>query len=87
MEKSDLETKKFCLRCHKLNDNHNNYCIYCGTPVRNICTNKVCENYISDETLSNDAVFCPSCGSETLFKVHGLVSCSLDTISEEDLPF
>ena len=78
--------QKECLRCHRKNNPENAYCIYCGAPVRNICTNKTCEVYTSDKTLSDDAVFCPACRTETLFKVYGLVSSPLD-ITEEDLPF
>lgn len=86
MENDKQNFQKTCLRCKHLNDNSNNFCTFCGTPIRNICTNRTCENYLIDKTLADNAVFCPVCGYETLFKVHGLVSSPLEP-SEEDLPF
>jgi hypothetical protein len=77
---------KICLRCQHENDDQNNYCIKCGAPLRNICTNRRCSNWEQDVPLLDEAAFCPLCGSETLFKIYGLASSSLD-ISDEDLPF
>lgn len=85
MENTEHNTKK-CLRCKHLNNANGNYCIYCGTPIRNICTNRSCDIYLSNTTLTDKAVFCPLCGSETLFKVYGMVNSPLD-IPEEELPF
>lgn len=77
---------KICLRCQHENDGQNNYCIKCGAPLKNICTNRRCSNWEQDVPLLDEAAFCPLCGSETLFKIYGLASSSLD-ISDEDLPF
>ncbi|WP_049512376.1 zinc-ribbon domain-containing protein [Streptococcus anginosus] len=77
---------KVCLRCQHVNDEENNFCIKCGAPLKNICTNKRCPNWENAVTLADEAVFCPLCGTETLFKVYGMVSSPLD-FSEEELPF
>lgn len=77
---------KECLRCHHLNDEENNFCIKCGAPIKNICTNRNCHNCHYDIPLSDEAAFCPLCGSETLFKTYGLASSSLDVL-EEGIPF
>lgn len=72
-----------CQKCHEQNDDKNNFCAYCGTPLWNICTNKKCPNYENHIYLEDDTVFCPNCGTESLFKIYGLVSSPL----ENDLPF
>lgn len=77
---------KKCLRCKYNNDDKNNYCIKCGAPLKNVCTNICCSNYENDIQLPDEAAFCPLCGSETLFKTYGIASSSLD-IKDEDLPF
>lgn len=77
---------KECLRCHHSNDEQNNFCIKCGAPLKNICTNRHCYNYKNDVVLTEEAAFCPLCGSETLFKTYGLASSSLDVL-DDDLPF
>ena len=77
---------KICLRCQHENDDQNNYCIKCGAPLRNICTNRRCSNWEQDVLLTDEAAFCPLCGSETLFKAYGLASSWLG-VSGEDLPF
>lgn len=77
---------KTCLRCSHINDDSNNYCIKCGAPLKNICTNRNCESWETGTILSDEAAFCPLCGSETLFKTFGLASSSFDEIDDE-LPF
>lgn len=77
---------KVCLRCKHENDEQNNYCINCGAPLKNICTNRNCINLEQNVLLPDEAAFCPSCGSETLFKSYGLTSSYLD-IADGDLPF
>ncbi|HEP1510594.1 TPA: zinc ribbon domain-containing protein [Streptococcus pyogenes] len=75
-----------CIRCQHKNDVDNNYCIKCGAPLKNVCTNQRCKNYEENIILSDEAAYCPICGSETLFKTYGLASSPLG-ISDDDLPF
>lgn len=77
---------RICLRCQHNNNFENNYCIKCGAPLKNICTNRNCENLQQDIILSDEAAYCPLCGSETLFKTYGLASSPLDVL-DDDLPF
>lgn len=77
---------KDCLRCNYSNEDSNNYCIKCGVPLKNICTNRNCENWKKEIILLDEAAFCPQCGSETLFKTFGLASSSIDVL-EDELPF
>lgn len=77
---------KECIRCHHSNDDKNDYCIKCGAPLYNYCTNRHCIACDEKTILPDEAAFCPKCGYETLFKTYGITSSSLD-ISDEDLPF
>ncbi|ASN59787.1 hypothetical protein CG419_03730 [Latilactobacillus curvatus] len=78
---------KKCLRCGTLcspQKGKNEYCMRCGAPIINMCTNLQCEN--SENFLPVDAVYCPLCGNDTVFHQFSLVS-SPNEISDDDLPF
>lgn len=59
-----------CPHCGAKNDIERGlFCRRCSERLLNSCTNETCDNY---DPLSSDIkiddVFCPICGSETLFK-------------------
>lgn len=63
-----------CVRCGYRPDEKDRYCIQCGAPLQNKCTN--------DGGLLGDpcnqinlphAAFCSKCGAPTLFKQKGLI--------------
>lgn len=86
-----MEQLKKCLNCGKPCQpeiGKAEFCIYCGAPLINTCTNNHCTN--SEKSLSLEAVHCPLCGSKTVFKTFGLVVEPKDTkISnvDDDFPF
>ena len=91
MEKKDYiytNTKlNHCLRCNTpVEQDWDNfaYCMKCGAPIINTCTDLNCIN--SRKMLPVDAAFCPICGNETVFYQYGLVKSNYNDNSE-DLPF
>ncbi|WP_139024143.1 hypothetical protein [Desulfosporosinus sp. OT] len=65
-----------CIKCEcpELNDD-DEYCWNCGYPIGNFCTNDHCVLNNGDPVPCPDnASFCSACGSETTYKVEGLIS-------------
>lgn len=77
---------KQCKKCNHINSYDSNFCIRCGTPLLNICSNPNCSNCQYQIELSDDAAFCPLCGAETVFNKYGLTTSPFN-FREEDLPF
>lgn len=77
-----------CLRCGKDINIPADFCIYCGAPLRNYCTNYQCPE--EGTLLPIDAAYCPYCGSETIFLVNQMVSSSFvekKHLDDDKLPF
>lgn len=86
----DLPNTKLdkCLRCGKETHVAGDYCIYCGAPLNNFCTNYRCPK--EGVLLPIDAAYCPYCGSETIFLVNQMVSSSFvekKHLDDDKLPF
>lgn len=66
-----------CIRCLRNCGDKDRFCIDCGAPLVNSCTNRggltgePCKK-VNDR----EALFCISCGSPTLFQRYGLLSPS-----------
>lgn len=56
------------------------YCIICGNPLVNTCSNEECSHQI----LPSNARYCPVCGSETTFYRRGILKAW--DYNEDDLP-
>lgn len=72
-----------CLRCGNEvmpQIGYYEYCMKCGSPIINSCTNNNCINV--NEELPIDASYCPLCGKETTFFQYGLLGDKT-----EDIPF
>lgn len=64
-----------CIRCQRLSDQQDNYCTYCGAPLKNRCTNKGGLLGEPCNKLNHPrAVFCSACGAPTTFYKAGLLS-------------
>lgn len=66
-----------CIKCNcPDHDEHDEYCWNCGHPLNsNYCSNPNCDlNNEESVPCRETTSYCPSCGSETTYKVKGLVS-------------
>lgn len=75
-----------CVRCGHQPDEKDKYCIRCGAPLKNKCTND--GGLLGDPCNTTNpphAAFCARCGAPTLFKKEGLlISIYPETDREED---
>lgn len=64
-----------CVRCAHITEETDEYCIRCGAPLHNRCTD---EPGLLDKGCTKvnaaDAAYCASCGQPTAFYKAGLVS-------------
>ncbi|MFC7391754.1 hypothetical protein [Scopulibacillus cellulosilyticus] len=73
---------KSCVRCGNVCNAKDRYCIKCGAPLVNRCSDepglvsKGCR-YVNDP----EAAYCARCGEETLFSKHGIVTPYLSSPS------
>ncbi|GIP38168.1 hypothetical protein J31TS4_14480 [Paenibacillus sp. J31TS4] len=64
-----------CIRCSKQASETDKYCIDCGAPLQNRCSDepgllkKGC-TYLN----APNAAYCAKCGEPTLFQLHGLLT-------------
>jgi hypothetical protein len=75
-----------CIRCGFIPDEKDKYCINCGAPLQNRCTN---DGGLLGDPCTNinppNAAFCAKCGAPTLFQKKGLiVSLYPHTHAEDD---
>lgn len=72
---SDKKEPPTCVRCHRKATETDKYCVSCGAPLYNRCTDspglisKGC-SYVNPP----DAAYCAKCGEETTFKKAGLIT-------------
>ncbi|CAM3830463.1 zinc ribbon domain-containing protein [Cohnella lubricantis] len=63
-----------CIRCGRMPDENDKYCIDCGVPVHNRCSDepgilkKGC-SFVNPPT----AAYCAKCGEPTVYQLHGLI--------------
>lgn len=63
-----------CIRCGRVPDKDDKYCISCGAPVINRCTKKKTPLHKGCSKINRpDAAYCSECGSPTTFKEWGLL--------------
>ena len=63
-----------CPHCKKPDcDDSDTYCSNCGKPIRNYCTNPLCENGDQGAGLAPLDVFCPVCGAKSIFFSEGII--------------
>ncbi|NSL50925.1 hypothetical protein [Calidifontibacillus erzurumensis] len=71
---SDKKEEKICKRCLFKADEKDQYCIRCGAPLINRCTDfKTGGKHYCGFVNRPDARYCAKCGHETVFKQYGLV--------------
>ncbi|HHW37018.1 MAG TPA: hypothetical protein GXX18_07255 [Bacillales bacterium] len=71
---SDQKEKKHCIRCHHVAEENDQYCVSCGAPLINRCSDsKTNGKHGCGQTNRPDAAYCAKCGSETVFRKHGLL--------------
>ncbi len=73
---SDNKVKEevYCLRCYQRADEKDKYCVKCGSPLVNRCTEeKTLLSKGCNKVNRKDAAYCSSCGAPTVFNLAGLV--------------
>lgn len=66
--------KKSCIRCFYVAEEKDQYCIRCGAPLINRCSDlKTKGKHGCGHTNRSDAAYCAKCGCETIFKKQGLI--------------
>jgi len=71
----DKKKDKYCARCNRKAEDGDKFCVGCGAPLINSCTNagdmfvKKCSKVNRD-----DAAYCATCGAPTIFHREGLLS-------------
>ncbi len=77
MSSQKKEERHTCVRCGRLSDEGDKYCIFCGAPLINHCgdepglVSKGCKHINR-----KDAAFCAKCGYQTRFYLDGLIDPS-----------
>ncbi|GAA4828909.1 hypothetical protein GCM10023310_02310 [Paenibacillus vulneris] len=72
-----------CLRCSKTANENDKFCIDCGAPLQNRCSDEpgLLKKGCSYLNVQN-AAFCAKCGEPTLFQLHGLITPIYDNANK-----
>lgn len=63
-----------CVRCHSIAEEKDRFCVRCGAPLFNRCSNgKTLLSKGCNKVNRREAAYCSSCGAPTVFYLAGLV--------------
>ncbi|HHY74779.1 MAG TPA: hypothetical protein GX497_16445 [Bacillus bacterium] len=69
------EEKVTCVRCYQVAGDKDQYCVKCGAPLVNRCSDlKTAKGKHGCGHVNRpEALYCAKCGTETIFKQQGLL--------------
>lgn len=64
----------YCMRCYHKAEEKDKYCVLCGAPLINRCTeDKTLLSKGCNKVNRKEAAYCSACGAPTTFNLAGLV--------------
>jgi len=72
---SDKKEEVICVRCSHVAEEKDQFCVKCGAPLVNRCSDSKTRRgkHGCGQINRPEALYCAKCGTETIFKQHGLL--------------